>query len=236
MFRTRIVYFSNLLRLKANNFFFILTVIWSWNSCDHYILETINMVVWELTSHKSYNRHMFVAMQRLVDFVSMVTQQYVTTQQLFNGLLAGFSVGRSIRNSPLLCNGHLSVVALVGSKFQQLLCWETEKESVLLNWKADSISLRQWLRWKQMKEIVTSSNNQYPTLCRYYEHHIENGASNKLSIVSPVFSYQPWRIHTGHHKPVCLHYLTNLRNLVVNLLVMSKQTLMVPKLLVCMWA
>jgi hypothetical protein len=34
-----------------------------------------------------------------VDFISMVTQQYC------NALLAGFSVGRSIRNSPLLCNG-----------------------------------------------------------------------------------------------------------------------------------
>jgi hypothetical protein len=32
-------------------------------------------------------------------------QQYVTTQQYCNALLVGFSVGRSIRNSPLLCNG-----------------------------------------------------------------------------------------------------------------------------------
>jgi hypothetical protein len=33
------------------------------------------------TSHMSDNRHMSVAMQRLVYFISMVTQQYVTTQQ-----------------------------------------------------------------------------------------------------------------------------------------------------------
>jgi hypothetical protein len=69
--------------------------------------------MWELTSHKSNNRHMSVAMQRLVDFVSMVTQQYVTTQQSFNGLLAGFSVGRYIRNSPLLCNGWRNYVVTI---------------------------------------------------------------------------------------------------------------------------
>jgi hypothetical protein len=51
------------------------------------------------TSHMSNNRHMSVAMQRLVDFISMVMQQYC------NALLAGFSVVRSICNSPLLCNG-----------------------------------------------------------------------------------------------------------------------------------
>jgi hypothetical protein len=61
--------------------------------------------LWELTSHMSINQHMSVAMQRLADFISMVTQQYVTTQQSFNALLAGFSVGRSIRDSPLLCDG-----------------------------------------------------------------------------------------------------------------------------------
>jgi hypothetical protein len=32
------------------------------------------------TSHMSINQHMSVAMQQLVDFISMVTQQYVTTQ------------------------------------------------------------------------------------------------------------------------------------------------------------
>jgi hypothetical protein len=32
-------------------------------------------------SHMSDNRHMSVAMQRLVDFISMVNQQYVTMQQ-----------------------------------------------------------------------------------------------------------------------------------------------------------
>jgi hypothetical protein len=53
----------------------------------------------------SDNRHMSVAMQRLVDFISMETKQYVTTQQYCNALLAGFSVGRSIRNSLLPCNG-----------------------------------------------------------------------------------------------------------------------------------
>jgi hypothetical protein len=57
------------------------------------------------TSHISINQHMSVAMQRLVDFISMVTQQYVTKQQSCNTLLAGFSVGRSIRDSLLLCNG-----------------------------------------------------------------------------------------------------------------------------------
>jgi hypothetical protein len=53
----------------------------------------------------SDNQHMSVAMQRLVDLISMVIQQYVTTQQYCNALLAGFSVDRSIRNSPLLCDG-----------------------------------------------------------------------------------------------------------------------------------
>jgi hypothetical protein len=67
------------------------------------------------TSHMSDNRHMSVAMQRLVDFISIIkqryvtmqqyrSQQYVTMQQYCNALLAGFSVGQSIRNSPLLCN------------------------------------------------------------------------------------------------------------------------------------
>jgi hypothetical protein len=37
---------------------------------------------------------MSVAMQRLVDFISIVTQQYVNTQQYCTALLAGFSVGR----------------------------------------------------------------------------------------------------------------------------------------------
>jgi hypothetical protein len=68
-------------------------------------LQVLEKSVWELTYHKSNNRHVSVAMQRLVDFVSIVTQQYVTTQQSFNDLLAGFSVGRSIHDSPLLCNG-----------------------------------------------------------------------------------------------------------------------------------
>jgi hypothetical protein len=49
------------------------------------------------------NQHMSVAMQQLVDFISMVTQQYVTTQQFCNALLVGFSIGQSIRNSSLLC-------------------------------------------------------------------------------------------------------------------------------------
>jgi hypothetical protein len=50
---------------------------------------------------------MSVAMQQFVDFISMVTQQYVTTQQYCNALLAGFSVGRSIRDKKRmtqLCN------------------------------------------------------------------------------------------------------------------------------------
>jgi hypothetical protein len=41
-------------------------------------------------SHTSINQHMTVAMQRLVDFISMVTQQYGTMQQSCNALLAGF--------------------------------------------------------------------------------------------------------------------------------------------------
>jgi hypothetical protein len=57
------------------------------------------------TSHTNIKQHMSVAMQRLVDFISMVTTQYVTTQQSFNALLAGFTVGRSIRDIPLLFNG-----------------------------------------------------------------------------------------------------------------------------------
>jgi hypothetical protein len=57
------------------------------------------------TSHKSNNRHMSVAMQWLIDFISVVTQRYVTTQQSCNALLAGISVSQSIRNSPLLFNG-----------------------------------------------------------------------------------------------------------------------------------
>jgi hypothetical protein len=88
------------------------------SSNEHFHIFLHNFILWELTSHKS-NRHMSVAMQRLVYFVSMVTQQYATMQQSFNALyvtmqqsfkkknnslLAGFSVGRSIRNSPLLCN------------------------------------------------------------------------------------------------------------------------------------
>jgi hypothetical protein len=72
------------------------------NAGQNHEIETVNRFVG--TSHMSINQHMSVAMQRLVDLISMVTQQYVTTQQSCNALLAGFSVGRSIRDSPLLCN------------------------------------------------------------------------------------------------------------------------------------
>jgi hypothetical protein len=38
------------------------------------------------TSHMSINQHMSIAVQRLVDFISMVTQQYITTQRSCNAL------------------------------------------------------------------------------------------------------------------------------------------------------
>jgi hypothetical protein len=56
-------------------------------------------------SHMSDNRQMSVAMQRLVDLISMVTNSTLLRNNTVTLLLAGFSVGRSIRNSPLLCNG-----------------------------------------------------------------------------------------------------------------------------------
>jgi hypothetical protein len=56
-------------------------------------------------SHMSDNRQMSVAMQRLVDFIFMVTSSTLLRNNTVTLLLAGFSVGRSIRNSPLLCNG-----------------------------------------------------------------------------------------------------------------------------------
>jgi hypothetical protein len=53
----------------------------------------------------SDNRQMSVAMQRLVDLVSMITNSTLLRNNTVTLLLAGFSVGLSIRNSPLLCNG-----------------------------------------------------------------------------------------------------------------------------------
>jgi hypothetical protein len=53
----------------------------------------------------SDNRQMSVAMQRLVDLIFMVTNSTLLCNNTVTLLLAGFSVGRSIRNSPLLCNG-----------------------------------------------------------------------------------------------------------------------------------
>jgi hypothetical protein len=44
-------------------------------------------------------------MQRLVDLISMVTNSTLLRNNTVTLLQAGFSVGRSIRNSPLLCNG-----------------------------------------------------------------------------------------------------------------------------------
>jgi hypothetical protein len=56
-------------------------------------------------SHMSDNRQMSVAMQRLVYFISMVTNSTLLRNNTITILLAGFSVGWSIRNSLLLCNG-----------------------------------------------------------------------------------------------------------------------------------
>jgi hypothetical protein len=56
-------------------------------------------------SHMSNNRQMSVAMQRLVDFISMVTNSTLLRNNTVTLLLAGVSVGWSILNSPLLCNG-----------------------------------------------------------------------------------------------------------------------------------
>jgi hypothetical protein len=53
----------------------------------------------------SNNRQMSVAMQRVVDFITMVTNSTLPRNNTVTLLLAGLSVGRSIRNSPLLCNG-----------------------------------------------------------------------------------------------------------------------------------
>jgi hypothetical protein len=52
----------------------------------------------------SNNRQMSVAVQRLVDFITMVTNSTLLRNNTVTLLLAEFSVGRSIRNSPLLCN------------------------------------------------------------------------------------------------------------------------------------
>jgi hypothetical protein len=56
-------------------------------------------------SHMSDNRQMSVAMQQLVDLISMVTNSTLLRNNTVTLLLARFSVSRSIRNSPLLCNG-----------------------------------------------------------------------------------------------------------------------------------
>jgi hypothetical protein len=53
----------------------------------------------------SDNRQMSVAMQQLVDFIFMATNSKLLRNNTVTLLLAWFSVGRSIRNSPLLCNG-----------------------------------------------------------------------------------------------------------------------------------
>jgi hypothetical protein len=53
----------------------------------------------------SDNRQMSIAMQRLVDFIIMVTNSMLLRNNTVMLLLVGFSVGRSICNSPLLCNG-----------------------------------------------------------------------------------------------------------------------------------
>jgi hypothetical protein len=49
----------------------------------------------------SDNRQMSVAMQRLVDLISMVTNSTLLRNNTVTLLLAGFSVGRSILNSSI---------------------------------------------------------------------------------------------------------------------------------------
>jgi hypothetical protein len=56
-------------------------------------------------SHMSDNWQMSVAMQRLVDFIFMVTNSTLLRNNTVTLLLVGFSVGQSTRNSPMLCNG-----------------------------------------------------------------------------------------------------------------------------------
>jgi hypothetical protein len=65
-------------------------------------------------------------------------QQYVTTQQYCNALLAGFTVGRSIRNSPLLCNWWRNCV-VTSAVFSRPRC------SIL--WAI--ISYREWRVWRR---------------------------------------------------------------------------------------
>jgi hypothetical protein len=56
-------------------------------------------------SHMSDGRRMAVAVQQLVDFIFMATNSTLLRNNTVTLLLAWFSVGQSIRNSPLLCNG-----------------------------------------------------------------------------------------------------------------------------------
>jgi hypothetical protein len=63
-----------------------LMTIWTSQTCKFLIScmtcqYLVHRRMWVLTSHMSINQHISVAMQRLVDFISMVTQQYVTMQQ-----------------------------------------------------------------------------------------------------------------------------------------------------------
>jgi hypothetical protein len=51
-----------------------------WRKADNITARKWGILYIVGTSYMSINHHMSVAMQRLVDFISMVTQQYVTKQ------------------------------------------------------------------------------------------------------------------------------------------------------------
>jgi hypothetical protein len=53
----------------------------------------------------SGGRRVSVPVQRLVDFVFVVAGSALLRSSAVALLLAGFSVGRSMRGGPLLCNG-----------------------------------------------------------------------------------------------------------------------------------
>jgi hypothetical protein len=75
---------------------------------ESFILKKLNDVETKENvgaSHMSDNRQMSVAMQRLVNLISMVTNSTLLRNNTVTLLLAGVSVDRPIRNSPLLCNG-----------------------------------------------------------------------------------------------------------------------------------
>jgi hypothetical protein len=71
----------------------------------HHVLHNLLKKTHVGASHMSDNRQMSVAMQQLVDLIFMATNSTLLRYNTVTLLLAEFSVGRSIRNSPLLCNG-----------------------------------------------------------------------------------------------------------------------------------